>query len=83
MPKKAFRWTKAACRRHLREFLENIRTLPGLTHYRFLDARDGRDCPACLDLASRVFVVADDPPGFPPADCRCQPYGCRLCAVVV
>ena len=68
--------------RELREFLEHVRTL-SITQYRFLDSRDGRDCPACVALAQSVFLVADDPPEFPPADCRCKPYGCRLCAVSV
>ena len=80
MPKKAFRWTRAANRKHLRESLENFRRV-GFTHFRLLSAHDGRDCPACVAMDGPTFPV-DAPPPFPPADCWCQPYGCRLCAIV-
>ena len=79
MATKVFRWTRQFKRSDLRHAIEAYQRV-GITHFQLLGSHDGRDCRACRALVGRTFAV-DAPPDLPPADCTCQPYGSRLCAV--
>ena len=54
----------------------------GFKHSRLIGQRGGRVCPACAALDGPAFDVDASPP-FPPTDCTCWPYGCRLVATAV
>ena len=79
MTTKILRQYRADGHRYLREALAGLRST-GYRHFRLIGRRGGWDCPACTALDGPLFQV-DAPPPFPPANCTCQPRGCRLVAV--